>query len=169
MAKPTPTTKPTTKPTITEGRGQRKGRAGMPGDAQRRLESPGHSGVHPASAGWPEDDMAIRRQGEWGQGGRGLEGYDDAGESEIVPPPGSSGGGGSTPSATDLGAVEGGGPKRVSEAPPTVAGAPGPADESNAELGVRPKPVAGRPGPADEANAALGVPPGEGSSEAQAD
>jgi hypothetical protein len=55
---------------------------------------------------------------------------------------------------------------RVDAPPPPVAGAPGPADESAATLGLRDPSVAGEPGPADEANAALGIPPGEGEGQA---
>ena len=58
--------------------------AGPPAEVRR--EEPGDTGVHPGSAGWPEGDMPIRRQGEWGQGPRGLEGSEDSGESELSPP-----------------------------------------------------------------------------------
>jgi hypothetical protein len=59
--------------------------AGMPGDGAGQREVPGRTGVHPASAGWPEGDMEIVREGEWGQGERGLDGYQDHGESELSP------------------------------------------------------------------------------------
>jgi hypothetical protein len=61
--------------------------AGMPGDGAGRREDPGRTGVHPASAGWPEGEMEIVREGEWGQGERGLGGYEDHGESELSLPP----------------------------------------------------------------------------------
>jgi hypothetical protein len=61
------------------------GAAGMPGDGAGRREEPGRTGVHPASAGWPEGDMELVREGEWGQGERGLAGYEDHGESELSP------------------------------------------------------------------------------------
>jgi hypothetical protein len=56
---------------------------GMPGDGAGRREEPGRTGVHPASAGWPEGSMELIREGEWGQGERGLAGQDDHGESEL--------------------------------------------------------------------------------------
>ena len=82
---------------------QRSHGAGMPGDGAGRREEPGRTGVHPASAGWPEGDMEIVREGEWGQGeGQheghgesqgelGLRGSDDPSEPELwlpgdVPP-----------------------------------------------------------------------------------
>jgi hypothetical protein len=56
---------------------------------------------------------------------------------------------------------------RLEATPPPVAGAPGPADESSATLGLRDRSVAGEPGPADESNAALGIPPGAGEGQAE--
>ena len=59
--------------------------AGMPGEGAGQREDPGQTGVHPASAGWPEGDMKLVREGEWGQGDRGLAGYEDHGDSELSP------------------------------------------------------------------------------------
>jgi hypothetical protein len=67
--------------------------AGMPGDGAGQREEPGRTGVHPASAGWPEGEMELVREGAWGQGDRGLAGYEDHGESELasgMAPPGES-------------------------------------------------------------------------------
>ncbi len=50
-----------------------------------RKEKPGRSGVYPASLG-PDQippDAEVKGQAEWGQGERGAEGYDDAGQSEL--------------------------------------------------------------------------------------
>lgn len=147
-------------------------RGGIPGDDAGRRVAAGGSGVFPASAGWPEGDMELRREGEWGQGDRGLAGYEDSGRSELT-----LGG-----DATDTGAralgrdddLPGGGPTsggtlghptpdegahRISRSEPSTAGEPGPADASTSELGLSTHHVAGEPGPSDEANAGLGIPP----------
>ena len=68
----------------TGSRGTEPAGAGMPGEGAGQREDPGRTGVHPASAGWPEGDMKIVREGEWGQGERGLAGYEDHGESELL-------------------------------------------------------------------------------------
>ena len=136
-----------------EPRQQQSG--GMPGDGVGRREEPGRTGVHPASAGWPEKDMEIRREGEWGQGDRGLEGYEDAGESELSPLPEDAheqraGVGRPGPPDEANSAIETGGS--------SVAGRPGPADETTSLGTATGGSSAGEPGPSDEANAALGVP-----------
>ena len=92
--------------------------------------------------------MAIRREGEWGQGERGLEGYEDSGSSEITPLPDA------TPGPTEQ-PIAGEQPTAGEQ---STAGQPGPADAAAAAVEGAPRPVAGRPGPSDEANAALGVP-----------
>jgi hypothetical protein len=57
-------------------------RGGMPGDGAGRRDEPGVSGVHPASAGWPEDAMPMRSTADWGHGDRAPEGDEDAGTRE---------------------------------------------------------------------------------------
>jgi len=50
-----------------------------------RKEKATGSGVYPASVG-PENipaDAEVKGQAEWGQGERGAEGYEDAGQSEL--------------------------------------------------------------------------------------
>src|SRR3954451_24713600 len=71
-------------------------RGGNPGDGTGQIEDPGtqHAGVWPVSSipsGNPE--ARIHDMGSFGQGERGLAGYDDSGQSEIItmPPDGSSG------------------------------------------------------------------------------
>jgi len=57
--------------------------SGMPGGGRGRIDEVGHSGVYPASGPEPEGNAALRIPGEWGQGGRGVEGYQDHGDSEL--------------------------------------------------------------------------------------
>ena len=54
------------------------------GGVGRKEEAKG-SGVYPASLGPDKipEDAVPRGQAEWGQGERGAEGYDDAGQSEL--------------------------------------------------------------------------------------
>ena len=126
--------------------------AGMPGDGTGRRDETGHSGVHPASAGWPDADMEIRREGEWGQGERGLEGYENSGESELSMPA-------STPGAEVVAGEPGPADETAAGMATTEpAGRPGPTDEAVAGIEPTSPSVAGEPGPSDEANAALGIP-----------
>lgn len=120
-------------------------------DDARRERS---SGIHPPSAGWPEGDMPIRREGEWGQGDRGLPGYEDAGESELSMPVGRPG---QTPGVVDVKPNDA--PQRIQGGVPTATGDPGAADGANPTLGLSGRTVAGEPGSAHEADAALDVPP----------
>jgi hypothetical protein len=69
---------------------------GIPGDGAGRIEDPGsqHAGVWPVSSMPSGDPEArIHDMGSFGQGDRGLAGYEDSGESEIftMPPDDSSG------------------------------------------------------------------------------
>jgi len=57
--------------------------SGKPGGGRGRVDEVGHSGVYPASGPEPEGNAALRIPGEWGQGGRGVEGYQDHGDSEL--------------------------------------------------------------------------------------
>ena len=57
--------------------------SGMPGGGVGRVEEVGRSGVYPASGPLPPGDAAVRTQAEWGQGERGVEGYEDHGWSEV--------------------------------------------------------------------------------------
>jgi len=73
-------------------------RGGMPDDGAGRTEDPGtqHAGVWPVSnmpSGDPE--ARVHDMGSFGQGDRGLAGYEDSGESEIftMPPDDTSGAG----------------------------------------------------------------------------
>jgi hypothetical protein len=66
-------------------------RGGMPGDGAGRTEDPGtqHAGVWPVSSMPSGDPEArIHDMGSFGQGDRGLAGYEDSGQSEVftVPP-----------------------------------------------------------------------------------
>jgi len=55
----------------------------MPGGGRGRRDQAGGSGVYPASAGTAPADAFARTRAQWGQGGRGAAGYDDAGVSEL--------------------------------------------------------------------------------------
>lgn len=66
------------KPSPTEGR--------LSGGKGRKEEAKG-SGVYPASGPLPPGDAVVRSQAEWGQGTRGAEGYEDHGDSEVIPLP----------------------------------------------------------------------------------
>ncbi|MDB5080986.1 MAG: hypothetical protein JWP00_2910 [Chloroflexi bacterium] len=66
-----------------------KRESGEPGGGQGRRDVVGDTPVYPISAdNSPSDDALIRTPGEFGQRGRGLEGYYDHGESETytLPP-----------------------------------------------------------------------------------
>ena len=68
-------------------RGKREQRAkasGTPGSGSGvgRMQDVRGSGVYPESAGSAPPDAAIRTPAEWGQGERGAEGYQDAGQSQ---------------------------------------------------------------------------------------
>jgi hypothetical protein len=62
-----------------------KRESGEPGGGQGRRDVVGKTPVYPISADNlpPEEDMLIRTPGEFGQRGRGLEGYYDHGESGL--------------------------------------------------------------------------------------
>lgn len=58
--------------------------SGMPGGGAGRTETPGRSGVYPASGPeWPAGPAEIHDMASWGQGERGAAGYEDHGESEL--------------------------------------------------------------------------------------
>src|SRR4051794_27104205 len=63
-----------------------KRESGEPGGGQGRRDEVGKTPIYPVSAGkFPDDDDAyIRTPGEFGQRGRGLEGYYDHGEGGVV-------------------------------------------------------------------------------------
>ncbi len=54
-------------------------------DGVGRKEEAKGSGVYPASLGADNipEDAEVRGQAEWGQGERGAEGFEDAGQSEL--------------------------------------------------------------------------------------
>lgn len=61
-----------------------KRESGEPGGGQGRRDVVGKTPVYPVSADKsPADDALIRTPGEFGQRGRGLEGYYDHGESGL--------------------------------------------------------------------------------------
>jgi CBS domain-containing protein len=60
--------------------------SGRPGGGAGRKDEVGRSGVYPASGPHPSGDAPIVEQGAWGQGARGIEGYQDHGESELSVP-----------------------------------------------------------------------------------
>jgi hypothetical protein len=65
-------------------RGDKGRESGEPGGGQGRRDEVGGSGVYPASAENIPGDAVIRTPQQWGQGGRGAEGYEDSGGSELV-------------------------------------------------------------------------------------
>ncbi len=68
---------------------EEKRESGVPGGGQGRRDEVGETNVYPMSGSeMPEGDEIIRTPGELGQRGRGLEGYQDHGESEanVIPP-----------------------------------------------------------------------------------
>jgi HSP20 family protein len=59
--------------------------SGRPGGGAGRRDEPGHTGVYPVSAmDEASPDAPIKGEMEWGQGERGMAGYEDHGESELV-------------------------------------------------------------------------------------
>lgn len=57
---------------------------GVPGGGAGRRDKVGHSGVYPMSGPHPPGDAPIVPLPGWGQGARGAQGYQDAGESELI-------------------------------------------------------------------------------------
>lgn len=55
--------------------------SGMPGGGAGRTETPGKSGVYPASGPMPEGNAPLEPMGPWGQGERGAKGAQDHGGS----------------------------------------------------------------------------------------
>jgi hypothetical protein len=51
-----------------------------------RKDVTGTTNVYPASGPWPQGDARLQPMGTWGQAGRGPEGAQDSGHSEIIPP-----------------------------------------------------------------------------------
>jgi hypothetical protein len=66
-------------------------------DQPSRRETVGKSGVYPMSGPLPSSDAPIRGQMEWGQGRRGVAGYEDHGSSELSLESGALIGGGTQP------------------------------------------------------------------------
>ena len=63
---------------------EQKRESGMPGGGAGRRDEIGRSGVYPASsAEGASPDAEFRTEPAWGQGERGVEGYEDSGESEL--------------------------------------------------------------------------------------
>lgn len=58
--------------------------SGRPGGGKGRREDVRGSGVYPASGGEAPADAEVRTMAEWGQGERGPEGAEDAGQSEEL-------------------------------------------------------------------------------------
>jgi hypothetical protein len=88
-------TKNRSKSTDTKRKTESAPRGGMPGDGAGRIEDPGTRGhgVRPLSTGWTGNPEArIEPMGAFGQGERGLAGYEDSGQSEVFTmPPGDQG------------------------------------------------------------------------------
>ncbi|HJT77404.1 MAG TPA: hypothetical protein VJ739_09410 [Gemmataceae bacterium] len=64
----------------------KKGDTGLPGGGQGRKDETGITNVYPASGpAQPPGDAKLQPMGTWGQAGRGPEGYNDSGSSEIIP------------------------------------------------------------------------------------
>lgn len=60
--------------------------SGMPGGGVGRREEPGPTGVYPMSdAGGASGDAPLQGETSWGQGERGAEGYNDSGDSGVLP------------------------------------------------------------------------------------
>ncbi len=63
-----------------------QGDRGLPGGGQGREDQTGLTNVFPASGpAVPSGDARLQPMGTWGQAGRGPEGYQDSGSSEIIP------------------------------------------------------------------------------------
>lgn len=59
---------------------------GLPGGGAGRKDETGLTNVYPASGPMvPPGDARLQPLGTWGQGDRGPEGYNDSGDSEIIP------------------------------------------------------------------------------------
>lgn len=91
--------------------------------------------------------MAVRQQAAWGQGERGAAGYEDAGESEVSPLGATETPEGAAPEQSER--VETAS-RPAEDRTASVAGRPGPADETDRAAETNGTDVAGRPGPADE-------------------
>ncbi len=51
-----------------------------------RKDVTGTTNVYPASGPLPPGDARLQPMGTWGQADRGPQGYQDSGQSEIIPP-----------------------------------------------------------------------------------
>jgi CBS domain-containing protein len=58
--------------------------SGLPGGGAGRRDEVGGSGVYPMSGPHPSGDAPIVSEPCWGQGSRGVAGYDDHGDSELT-------------------------------------------------------------------------------------
>lgn len=64
---------------------ERKQESGEPGGGQGRRDVVGRTGVYPESASErPSSDAPVRDERSWGQGQRGVAGYEDSGSSELT-------------------------------------------------------------------------------------
>jgi hypothetical protein len=64
----------------------KEGDTGLPGGGQGRRDQTGITNVYPASGpAKPPGDARLQPMGTWGQADRGPEGYEDSGDSEIIP------------------------------------------------------------------------------------
>jgi len=60
--------------------------SGMPGGGAGRRDEVGHTGVYPLSASQGvSEDAPVVAEGAVGQGDRGIEGYQDSGDSGVIP------------------------------------------------------------------------------------
>ena len=64
-----------------------QGDKGLPGGGKGRKDETGLTNVYPASGpvAPPGGNARLQPLGTWGQAGRGPEGYQDSGASEIIP------------------------------------------------------------------------------------
>ena len=58
--------------------------SGRPGGGQGRKDEVGRSGVYPMSGPHPPGAAEVRMAGAWGQGERGVAGYEDHGSSQLT-------------------------------------------------------------------------------------
>jgi hypothetical protein len=60
---------------------------GLPGGGVGRTDTPGRTGIYPISADeGASDDAPVEGEEAFGQGARGAAGYQDSGDSGIIPP-----------------------------------------------------------------------------------
>ena len=68
-----------------QAKSEEKRESGLPGGGQGRRDEVGESGIYPVSeSDRAAPDATVRDGASFGQGDRGAEGYNDAGDSGVI-------------------------------------------------------------------------------------